>query len=627
MRRYNFSYPIALALLILSTPTARAQDTDNKDKADIVVTANGSESRRSETGQAIGIIDQNAIETSQIANIADLLRSVPSVAAARSGGIGNQTSIFIRGAEASQTLVLIDGVRINDPSSPNAAFDFGALLTGNIDRVEILRGPNSVIWGSQAIGGVINIRNAEPGPGFTARGLAEYGSFDTAQLRANVTAGRGIASASLGGGYYRTDGISALRAGQERDGYENYSANGKLKLRFSGALTLDLRGYYNNGRVEFDDPFAAAPDSFPVTRNEQFIGYAGLNSQLLSGRLQQRLAYSHTDIRRIGEEPGVPLSFNVNALRGALDRIEYFGSFAISNGVNLVAGAEYERSFASSFFPADGSSGPNSAATQVFSVFGQLSLRPLAGLTLTGGARQDDYSQYGGQTSLGGNFAYTPNEGKTILRGTYAEGFRAPTLTEALLPFGNRGLRPETAKSFDIGAEHHFWADKIILSAAYFRRRSNDTIVFSPATFQSENIARTRAQGLELGLALRPAPGVTIDAHYALVDARTRSPDANFGNRLARRPKDSASLSADWQRGANFSVGGSLVLTGGSFDDIANETRLAGYILASLRASYQLNRRLELLGRIENLTDADHETIRGFGTLGRNAYIGLRVKY
>jgi vitamin B12 transporter len=277
---------VAIAALGLLPCSASAAD----ETETIVVTANGIATPADETGQAITVIDRKALETEQSVSITEILRKVPSVTFAANGGIGAATSVFIRGGESAQTLVLIDGVRINDPSSPNAAFDFGALLTSNIDRVEILRGPNSVIWGSQAMGGVISIRNAEPGGKLAVNALAEYGSFDTAQARANVSGRSDIVSGSIGGGYFRTGGISALRAGTERDGYENFSANGKLKVEFSEAFGADLRGYYNKGTVEFDDQFSASPDTFPVTDNEQFIGYVGLNSSLVDDRLQQRLS-------------------------------------------------------------------------------------------------------------------------------------------------------------------------------------------------------------------------------------------------------------------------------------------------------------------------------------------------
>lgn len=598
-----------------------------EDASDIVVTASGIEQGRDETGQAITVIDGETLERTQTSVISDILTTVPGVRVTRNGGVGGVTSTFVRGGESSQTLVLIDGVRINDPSSPNAAFDFGSLLTGNIGRVEVLRGPNSVIWGSQAIGGVVNIQTLEPTGALAVNARAEYGYRDTASASANISGTSGFASASIGGSLFRTDGISSLAAGTERDGYRNISANGKLKLAFSEALSLDLRGYYNRGKVEFDDPFGATPDTFPETRNRQFVGYAGINASFAGGRLRNHLSYTRTDLDRRGTEPNVPFSFNVNALKGTINRFEYHGAFDITEAATLVFGLEHERTFASTFFPAGGGSAPDRAKTNVTSGFGQLILKPLTGLTLTGGIRHDDYSQYGGQTTFGANFAYTPDDGRTVFRGTYAEGFRAPTLTEALLPFGNTALKPETAKSFDLGVEHSVLDGLVTASATYYRRTSHNLITFSFVTFQSENIARVRAEGLELGLALRPAENLRIDANYSLVDAKSRSADATFGNRLARRPKDNANLSVDWISPSKLAIGASVSITGDSFDNLSNTVRLEGYTLASIRASYPINSSIEVFGRVENLFDAKYQTVSGYGTYGRNAYAGVRTKF
>ena len=630
---------VALALL---PSAAFAQDDPAFDLAqglpvgkrinqDIVVTANGIEQPRAEVGQSISVLDHKTLETSQVSVISDILRTVPGVSIARTGGVGGQTSAFIRGGESSQTLVLIDGVRINDPSTPNAAFDFGALLTGNIDRVEVLRGPNSVVWGSQAIGGVVNIVTAEPTADFAGGARAEYGYRNTANVQGNVSGRSGIVSGNVGGGYYRTDGISALTNNSERDSYKNASANAKLKFAFSDSLSLDLRGYYNRGTVQYDDQFSFGPLTDPRTRTTQYIGYAGLSAKLLDGRLRNRLSYSRTNISRIGTDTAVPVSFNVNSLRGTIDRFEYHGAFDVIDAVTLVFGVEHERTFARTFFPANGPL-PDVAKTTVTGGFGQVIVKPVRGLTVTGGVRYDDYSAYGGVTTFGANFAYTPNGGNTLIRGTYAEGFRAPTLTEALLPFGNTALKPETAKSYDVGVEQTLLDGAIKASATYFHRTSDNAIVFSFVSFQSENIERTRSDGVEFGLDLQPTSNLTVKAQYSLVNARDLSPGVAFGARLARRPKDSASFAIDWESPWGVSLGSTVTVTGDSFNALPNvfspnPARNDGFVLVGVRAAYAINDRLELFGRVENAFDETYATVRGYGALGRNAYVGVRAKF
>jgi vitamin B12 transporter len=608
----------ATALAILPV-TAFAQNTDE----DIVVTASGFEQPRSETGQAITVIDEDRLNELQAVSITDALRTLPGVTVVTRGPVGSQSAVFLRGGNGSQTLVLVDGVRINDPSSPNAAFDFGALLTGNIGRVEVLRGPNSVIWGSQAIGGVINVQSLAPTEALVARVAAEYGYADSMRANANLSGTSGMFEGSVGGAFYRTDGISALAGGTEKDGYENTSANGRLKVNLADNFALDFRGYYNRGTIEYDSPFGLGANARPVSKNRQFVGYVGANFDLADGRFQNRVSYSRTDISRVGSDP-VVFSFNNFDVAGTIDRFEYHASFDVADAATVVFGAEHERTYASTSFegaPAD------VARNKVSSGFGQLILRPFDGLTLTGGVRHDDYSDYGGQTTFGGNAAYTPDGGDTFVRATFAEGFRAPTLSEGQPPFGNPDLKPETARNFDLGVEHKFLDGKAQVFATYFNRRSTGQITFSFITFQSENIGRVTTEGVELGFALQPTDRLTIQANYTLVDAINRSAGSNFGNRLELRPQQSGSLTLDWQTPWKVKLGTTLLLTGDSFDNAANTVPLDGYALANVRAAFPVTEAVELYGRVDNVFDTDYTTVARYNTYGRNAHVGVRAKF
>lgn len=608
----------AAALAVLPTPVfAQAADDD------IVVTASGFEQPRSETGQAIEIVGRARLEQLQSATIAQVLQTVPGVSVATRGGLGGQTSAFIRGGSSAQTLVLIDGVRINDLTSPNGAFDFGALMTGNIGRVEILRGPNSVIWGSQAIGGVVNIQSIAPVDGFEGRLGAEFGGYDTKRLNANIAGTKGVFEGSVGGAFVKSAGISALAGGTERDGYANATGNARLKVNISDSFTLDFRSYYNRAKVEYDSEFGVGANGLPVSRNRQFVGYVGAQFDMLDGRFHNRIAYTRTDLRRIGTDP-IVFSFNNFNVRGAIDRMEYHTAFDLNDALTLVAGLEYERTFASTSFEG---AAPDVARNDVVSGFSQIIVRPVNGLTLTAGVRHDAYSDYGGQTTLGGNLAFTPNEGRTMFRATYAEGFRAPTLTEGQPPYGNLQLKPETARNFDFGVEQQFLEGKAQLFATYFNRRSNDLIAFSSVSFQSENINKVTAKGLEIGLDLNPSSQLDIRASYTLVDAINRTAGDTFGNRQALRPQNSFSLTADWQTAFGLSLGSSLLVIGDSFDDAANNVRLDGYAFLGLRASMPLTDALEVYARVENMLDAQYTVVSGYNSFGRHATIGVRAKF
>lgn len=593
---------------------------------EIVVIANGFETPVEDSGHAISVITADDLIRTQAATINDVLVTIPGVSVAQRGAVGAQSSAFIRGGNSSQTLVMIDGVRVNDPSSPNGAFDFGALTSGNISRVEVLRGANSIIWGSQAIGGIVNIRNAEAGEDLHLSARAEYGTHDTASASANASGKAGPVALSAGGSLFRTDGISAIRAGTERDGYQNATANARALVSLSEGVSLDVRGFYTKGRVDYDAQFAAAPDTLSQSRDRTVAGYAGLNADLLDGRLRNRLAYTRTAIRRIGTDPETPVLFtNYNIFRasGRVERFEYRGNFALNDMLGLTFGLEHEKSRASTFFPANGGTAPDRARTRSTSGYAQIEFKPVAGLNLNAGVRHDDLDSYGKRTSLGGNAAWSLSGGNTILRTSYSEGFRAPTLTEALLPFGNPALKAETAKSLDAGVEQWLLDKAIMLGVTAFRRTSRNQITYDFTTFQSENVERVKASGIEVELAVKPSSTLQLAAHYALVNARDRV----RGTRLERRPQHRASVSVDWTSPFGLALGTTLVLSGDSFENRANTVGLDGYALSSLRASYPITDTISLYGRVENLFDTAYEMVRGYGTLGRTGYVGVRAAF
>jgi len=589
---------------------------------EIVVLASGFSQPASQTGQAISVLGAARLAELQSPTIADALRTLPSLSVIQRGPVGAQTSVFVRGGNSSQTLVLIDGVRVNDPSSPNAAFDFGGLVTGNIARIEVLRGPNSIIWGSQAIGGIVNIETERPAGGLAVSAGAEGGSYETFSGHANLSGRSGAIGYSLGGTLYRTDGFSMLPGSAETDGSRQSLLNGRLTVELAANLRLDLRANYASSRNDYDSAFSGGADSLAVARNRQWFAYAGLDLDLADGRWRNRLAWTRADIDRVGTDP-VVFSFNNYVATGLTDRFEYRGAYDLSDAVAVVAGLEHERVRTSTSFegfPAD------LARNTVTGAYAQLILRPLAGLTLTGGARHDAYSDYGGHTTFGANAAWTPNGGRTLVRATYAEGFRAPTLTEGQPPYGNTALKPETARNVDLGVEQAVLGDAVRASATWFRRRSTNLIVYSFATSQSENVGRADAEGFELGLTLRPTARLHLEAGYAFVDAFNRSQPYE-GKRLQLRPQQTATLSVDWQTPVGLKLGASLQMVGDSFDDAANTVRLDGYALAALRASVPLGDRFELYGRIENLTDATYQVVSGYATPGRSAYLGARARF
>lgn len=601
---------------------------------DILVTAARAAQFPEEVGQAVTVIDRDLLLQRQTVIVSDLLAQTPGVTVTRNGGVGGFTGVRIRGAEAEQTLVLIDGVRINDPSSPGGGFDFANLLADNVERIEVLRGPNSVPWGSQAIGGVVNIVTARPSfvPSLSAR--VEGGSFGTAQAVANASGTLGRVAASLGAGYFTTDGISQAATGSERDGYEHVGANGRVEVTLPHNLVLDLRGYFSRGRTDLDGfpaPAFTFADTAEYQKTRELIGYAGLRGSFLQDRFLNRIAFTISDVGRHNFDPAFGTGPAFSA-RGTIERFEYQGDFNATDWVRLVFGAETERSRFND--------GAATFRTGIDSVYGQAILKPFAPLTVTAGVRHDAHRDFGGQTTFGGNAALSL--GSTIVRASYAEGFKAPTLFQLRSDFGNPALLPETARSFDFGVEQRLLGDALRASVTLFQRRTRNQIDFTPCRADIavcaggarpfgtyDNIARARARGMEAELDIRPTERLRVLATYTLADAENRTPGhPEFGQALLRRPKSSLALNADYATGLGLSLGGTLRMVSDSIDRDAfgARVRLDGYALADLRAAYPLSDGVELYGRVENLFDARYQTVLGYGTPGRAAYAGLRVR-
>lgn len=604
--------------LVIASP-ALGQNRPETQSDDIVVTATGAEQNRAEVGQAVTIISRDVLETRQTVAIADLLATTPGVTVTRNGGLGGFTAVRIRGAEADQTLVLIDGVRVNDPSSPGGGFDFGNLLSSSVERIEVLRGPNSVPWGSRAIGGVINLITDRPSQQLAVRANAEGGYAGTFFGSAGVSGGTGPVSASLTGGYLTTDGISAAAVGRERDGYRQYGANARVNVALSEQVAIDLRGYYADSRTNIDGfppPSFRFADTPEYSTAEELYGYAGLTGNFLQGRFRNRLGFTIADINRDNfDRPGdaVPAFLG----RGRSERYEYQGDLTLSKAVRAVFGAEHEESHFTDGF--------TSASTGITSGFAQAIVKPIAPLTLTGGIRYDSHRTFGDKLTFGADAALALATG-TTLRASYGEGFKAPTLYQLFSDFGTPTLLPEEARSFDFGAEQVLLQGRARIGVTYFNRHTRNQIDFDLGTFTYANIARTRADGIEIELALKPVDAFTVTANYTLIDATNRSVGANFGKDLARRPHQTISVSADYRFAFGLSVGGTVLHVGDSFDNAGNTRRLDGYVIAGLRAEAPLAGPISIYGRIDNLFDEHYQTVSGYGTYGRAAYGGVRVR-
>lgn len=640
----------ALPALALPSLVLAAETGDASSEVDqVVVTAGRAADKLSETPVSMTVIDAQTLRQRQVVVISDLLSRTPGVTVTRNGGVGGSTQVRIRGAETDQTAVLIDGVKLNDPSATGGGYNFATLLAGDISRIEVLRGPQSTLWGSQAIGGVVNMITQTPDGPLAGNATVEGGSRATAYARVGVGAGGDWGGWRLAANSYTTAGVSNFdeaMGGKEKDGYRNTSVSGRLDLNVNEWAAVDVRASYAAGRNEFDGfpaPLFAFADDPEYGKTKELVSYAGVRLSNFDGALKSRIGYAYTQTDRDNYDPSSSVRKTFDA-RGTDSNLEYQGTWTINPIWRAVFGAATDRSWFRSAAPSsfDPTPTPDRHAAGMDSVYGQLQAKPIAGLTLTGGVRHDDHDTFGGATTYQAGAAWSPNAGATVIRANYGEGFKAPSLYQLYSPYGSETLRktysfvtalkPEEAKSWDLGVEHAVLDGRLRGSITYFDRDTTNQIDFLssnavPSFGYYANIAKARAKGVELEGAYEVNSILTVSANYTNMDATNRSAGANYGKDLPRRAGETASADATVTLPSGLNGGVTMQYVGHSFDNVTNTRRLKSYVLTDVRIAYPINQTFEVYGRIENLFDQQYETIYRYGTLGRGAFAGVRARF
>lgn len=583
------------------------------DRSQIVVTATREPTPVTQVGQSISVVTRDQIERTQATTAIDVLARIPGVSVVQSGGFGQPSSVFIRGAENAQSLVLIDGVRINDPGDVGGGFDFGALTIGQFDRVEVVRGSSGVLWGSRAIGGVVNFITARPTEQWTARGSAEYGWRDRKQVSASAAGLVGPVGLTLGGNWLKGDGYSAFnerRGGAEKDGFESKSANARAEVELTQGLSVDAGGFYTKADYDYDNTGA---DALNVGRKRDTLGYANVRYSGLEDRLSARVGYGINDTNRISDDA----AFGPYETNGRTERFEGQVVFAPVEMASVQLGAETEKQKFDDNYGAKDS-------TSIDSYYGNLTVRPLTGLTLNGGVRYDDHEDFGHKTTFAANGAWVLGEGNEapILRASYGEGFKAPSLYQLYSNAGFRALDAETSKGWDAGVELPFAEGTGAFTLTYFDRKTKNLIDYDLAQFNYYNVGRARAKGAELGMQVTNWEGFDVNIAATYLDATNEL----TGDRLARRPRTNlyASIDKAWEIG--LKLGADLRVGGGRNDDTLNTQYVGGHTVVGLRSAFAVTPNVEVYGRVENLFDEHYEVVRTYGTPGRSAYAGVRVK-
>lgn len=637
---------ITLFVLLTLQPGAVRAQTDSTGQApprpaageeierlpEIVVSASRVPLEAKAVGSAVTVITAEEIERKQARVVSDLLRDVPGVAVHRSGPPGTQTAVRIRGGETGHTLVIIDGVKVNDPADGNATYNFGHLLASDVERIEVLRGPQSGLYGSDAIGGVINIVTRKGRGPATASLSVEGGSFGTANI---MTGFRGAGEGyhfSLGATGYRTSGIS-IAAGTEKDGYRNQTYNARFGVELMEDLELELSGRYVRTNLESDGQSSfggATPDDGDETDGDQWSGRTRLKYSLFDGAWNHAAGTTAVRMKRdfFDDSAGSHNKFDGRRLRMDYETNVFFETSA---GVD----ATHAVTFLTEREKDSHVTGDTRPSFTNHSYSGEYQVGFADRLFLSGGVRRDDNERFKDTSTYRLTAAYLHDESGTRLHGSYGTGVKNPTLSHSFQRFGRLGpnldVQPEKSKGWDVGVEQDLLKGRLSTDLTYFDSRPTDLIYWNDAgttdwndDFYDNLEGTSRIRGVEFSVKAQPAEGMNLSARYTYTDAK----DAE-GRPLRRRARHIASANA----GYDFLGGRAAVDLGIDYNgkqvDRHHHPKVPSYVLVNLAGKYRVTKAIELFGRIENLFDKDYYELRSFElreyrTTGIGFFAGIR---
>jgi vitamin B12 transporter len=635
MLKSVFLSSAALAALTISA-SAQSQNSLLVPQENVVVTATRIATPLNQVASSITVIDAADIDARQQRSLPDVLRDVPGLNLVQVGGQGGQTSIFMRGTNANHTKVLVDGIEASDPSNPSGAFDFGKFNSADIARVEVLRGPQSGLYGSDAIGGVVNVITKSGNGPLTLSATAEGGSFDTFNQSATVSGSQDAfhyraSLAHLHAGATPVTPLDLLPPGQKRndDFFDNVTASTKLGYDLSDSFDLGFAGRYSNSlsKVTGDafDPLTFSSFPSPLQTRIDTLSYdARATAHLVLGSIDQTIGFGYSSTVTSDMDPDngpIPSS-------GDRIKLDWQGQIAVAEGQTIVLGAETTRDAV--HVPLSAGVTTNAGYAELQSSFPDV----IDGVDFHNSfsVRYDDNSRFGDRTTwhVAPALAFTATD--TKLHASYGTGFKAPSLVQlfedfpAFFFFANPNLKPETSEGYDIGLDQTLFG--VTGGVTWFHNDIRNLIATDPVTFSTNvNIGRARTQGFETYLAWQPFDTLKLRADYSHTEAQ----DVILHRELVRRPKSKVSAGARWQAMEALSLDASLLYVGswidGSRDFQVSNLHAHPYVTADIAASYALTDNFTLTGRIANLLDKTYENPTGFLQPGRAFYAGIKVNF
>jgi vitamin B12 transporter len=602
-----FSATASVLLLVFSSTVAQQPES-------IIVTANRTGLDSRQIGSAVTVVTAEDIENGQVLLAKDILQDVAGVQISndRPGAV---TGVYIRGSDNDQVLVLLDGLELGDPSAISTAFQFDHLNTADIERIEVLRGNQSSLYGSDAIGGVINVITRQPDEGGISFDVdAEAGSFGLRRLDGAISGRSGRFDYRFGVDTLSADGPSRAdpNAGpaSEDDTYERRGFTAQLGVELNSNLKLGLRALTSETATELDGTGEDATFAPSIDKDESVYAVTLVHDAAESA-WHHEFAFSQYEAERFYDSSG-------DRLTGDKENLKYFSSFDATDRVALAFGIDLEEestdqltSFSGSFL----------AANQTDSAFAELALTPAERLTLTIAARTDDSERFGNFDTyrLTGAYVLSSNGPETKLRASWGTGAKAPGLYQLFDPtYGNQNLSVEASEGYDIGVDW-FWAGGSRLEVSYFNLDIDNEIDFQwPIGYL--NLGETEARGVETYYSRPIGRRVDWSLSYAYLASHDRQSDTWLG-----RPRNTATM--------KFAIDATseLKLTARARYRSANAASFGGttdsFVVMDLLASYAVNDTVEIYGRLVNLFDEDYQYEWGSSTYDRSAFAGVRVRY
>jgi vitamin B12 transporter len=593
---------------------------------EITITATRISTSPQNTSSSATVISSDEIARSQQQLVADVLRGEPGIDIARTGQPGSQTGVFLRGANSDGTLVLVDGIPMN--SAFNNTFDFSTLAVNNIERIEILRGPQSTLYGSEALGGVINIvtKSGEGPP--TGSAQVEYGSFNSLLTRGSFAASEGKFSFSADGSFNSTDNDRINSA------YQAINFSGHMSYKFNDWLKASLlTTYLKSADGSPNDVFTDDPND--SLKNENYLVGLTLEADPFDW-WNSKVTLSHAHERGDFDEPTPnPLYFGgvlyfepyySSSTVAERNRMDFQNIFTLTEQHKILVGGTIENDSANY---QDTLPSALDRTIDTRSAYAQYDYLPCARMTLAAGGRVDDSSSFGthGTYQFGGRFTAPRTE--TIFRANVGTGFRAPSIQQLYSPpigtNSNPDLKPEESFGWDVGFEQPLAEARLRFGATFFH---NDFDKLIQGGYPPENIGHARTLGLENFVSWTPLTNLTVRAAYTWLDTK----DLDNGGQLIRRPKHSGNLDLDWKIYSRLEATAHALFVSKRLDENfdvypAAVVTLPGYTKLDLGLNCTVTKNFSVYGRVENLLDEHYEDVFGFPAMGRFFAAGVIARF